>query len=70
MGAIARYIVGGWIMSSGRFIFPLGTLVINITGSLLLGLIFGLSIKYSALDGAWRNFFGIGFKDRRKKLQK
>jgi CrcB protein len=60
-GAIARYVIGGWIMSSGRFIFPMGTFIINVTGSLLLGLLFGVSVKHLALDGSLRVFVGIGF---------
>jgi CrcB protein len=61
LGAITRYAVGGCIMSSGRFIFPMGTFIINATGSLLLGLLFGVSVKHLALDSSWRIFFGIGF---------
>jgi fluoride exporter len=61
LGAIARYAVGGWVMSSGRHVFPFGTLVINITGSLLLGILFGLTIKHTGLHASIRTFFGIGF---------
>lgn len=60
-GAIARYLVGGWIMGSGRFVFPLGTLIINVTGSFLLGLFFAFAVERIGLDGFWRPFFAIGF---------
>ncbi|MDI6816582.1 MAG: fluoride efflux transporter CrcB [Actinomycetota bacterium] len=60
-GAIARYLVGGWVMGSGRFTFPLGTLIINVTGSFILGIFFALAIERFAIDGFWRPFFAIGF---------
>ena len=41
LGSVARFWVGGWVTE--RFVlgqtFPLGTLLINITGSLLIGFI-------------------------------
>src|SRR3990172_2073762 len=61
LGAIARYLIGGWIMGSGRFAFPWGTLVINVTGSFVLGLFFALAIERYGIDGFWRPFFAIGF---------
>jgi len=41
VGVIARYQLGIWISSTARFGtgFPVATLVINLTGSLLLGLL-------------------------------
>lgn len=61
MGAIARYLISGWVMGSGRFVFPLGTFVINVTGSFILGLFFALAIERFGIDGFWRPFFAIGF---------
>lgn len=37
VGAIARYGVGGWVQDRAGFDFPLGTLVVNVIGSLLIG---------------------------------
>jgi CrcB protein len=36
-GANARYFVGRWIARNYSAAFPYGTLLINVTGSLLLG---------------------------------
>ena len=60
MGALARYGLGGWIQGSAGAGFPWGTLVINVTGSLLLAL------TYAVLEGVrarpeWRALIGIGF---------
>lgn len=37
VGAVARYGVAGWVQDRAGFAFPLGTLVVNILGSLLIG---------------------------------
>ena len=59
IGAILRYVLGGWIQNS--FVnFPVGTLVINVTGSFFLGLIMYLS-EYQGLFGEeTRIFLTIG----------
>jgi fluoride exporter len=41
-GALARYGLGGWIQDRAGFGFPWGTLVVNVLGSLLMG----LAIRY------------------------
>jgi len=37
LGALLRYYVGIWIPTASVFGFPLGTLVVNVVGSFLLG---------------------------------
>ncbi|HEX6132741.1 MAG TPA: fluoride efflux transporter CrcB [Longimicrobiales bacterium] len=37
VGAIARYGLAGWIQDRTAFGFPWGTLVVNVTGSVLIG---------------------------------
>jgi len=36
-GAVARYGLGGWIQGRAGFGFPVGTLMVNVLGSLLAG---------------------------------
>lgn len=36
-GAVARYLVSGWLQDLSRSFFPWGTLGVNVAGSLLLG---------------------------------
>ncbi len=61
LGVNARYWLGGWI--SGRFgsDFPYGTLVINLTGSLLLGFFITLVTDRFLIDPRWRLLVAIGF---------
>ncbi len=59
IGAILRYVLGGWIQNS--FVnFPIGTLVINTTGSFFLGLIMYLSEYRGFFDDKTRIFLTIG----------
>ena len=41
LGAIARYLLGGWIAARLGASFPYGTFAINVAGSGVLGLILG-----------------------------
>lgn len=59
LGGLARYAAGVWIQSTSRSEFPWGTLVINVSGSLLLGLVYGTLDNVSAAP-EWRAFLGIG----------
>jgi len=42
LGANARFLLGGWVASRMGSAFPYGTLLINVTGSLILGFLMGL----------------------------
>lgn len=53
LGAVLRYSLGRWISGSLRTAFPWGTWVINISGSLLLGLLYGWHQSASIPDEVW-----------------
>lgn len=55
-GAAFRYLVSGWVQGRSRVEFPVGTLAVNATGSLLLGVLAGAGNAESTLVLA-----GIGF---------
>jgi CrcB protein len=59
IGGVARYALGGWIQGAAGAGFPWGTLLINITGSLLLGLLYPL-LEGPAVSPQWRAFLAIG----------
>ena len=60
LGANARYLVAGWITARLGASFPYGTLVINISGSFILGF-FLIFISERLVHANWRLFFAIGF---------
>ncbi len=61
LGANARYWVGDWIAQRAGTSFPFGTLVINLSGSLILGLFFTLTTDRFLVDPRWRLLVAIGF---------
>jgi fluoride exporter len=60
LGAAARFVLDGAIKGRIRRRFPIGTMVINLTGSFLLGLVTGLAVAH-ALPVEWRLIVGTGF---------
>jgi fluoride exporter len=60
-GASARYFLSNLIARQFTTIFPYGTLLINITGSLILGFFLVYSTERVLLDPRWRLLVAIGF---------
>jgi CrcB protein len=61
LGANARYWFSDWAGQKWGPSFPYGTLIINITGSLLLGFFMTLATERLMVDPRWRIFFAVGF---------
>ncbi len=61
LGAIARYGVAVWIGQRWGRSFPLGTLVINVTGSFLIGLLMTLMTERIIENPQWRLLLVVGF---------
>ncbi len=61
LGSLARYVAGGAIMTRFATRFPLGTLVINVTGSFLIGLLMTLLTERFQPHPNWRLLLVIGF---------
>jgi len=60
-GAIARYLIDGWISTATGGRFPWGTLAVNVSGSFLLGVLFALSVERGVLPASIRPPVLIGF---------
>ena len=61
VGASARYFLSGYIARSLASSFPYGTLIINLTGSLVLGFFLALSSERILVDLRWRWLIAVGF---------
>jgi CrcB protein len=60
-GAITRYLVDGWVVRATAGSFPWGTLVVNVSGSFLLGLLAAMTIDRATLPAEIRGPVLIGF---------
>jgi len=61
VGALSRYGLEGLIGERFSGAFPLGTFVVNMTGSFVLGLLFVLLTERTAVSPALRTSLTIGF---------
>jgi len=60
VGAVARFMLDGAVRTRIRTIVPAGTMLINVSGSLLLGFVTGL-VLFHAVPDDWRLVLGTGF---------
>jgi fluoride exporter len=61
IGGFARYVAGAWIMAKYGGRFPLGTMLINITGSFLIGVLMTLlTERLLNPHPYWRLFLVVG----------
>ncbi len=61
LGANARYWLSDWAAQKWGIAFPYGTLIINVTGSLLLGFFLTLSTERFLVDPRIRLMIAVGF---------
>jgi len=60
-GAVLRYLISKWMAIWFGEGFPLGTLVVNVIGCCLLGLVAQLSLDSTAISKESREVIGVGF---------
>ncbi|HXX13669.1 MAG TPA: fluoride efflux transporter CrcB [Candidatus Eremiobacteraceae bacterium] len=61
IGTLARYALQGIVQIRMASTFPYGTLVINLTGCFLLGLIGQLTLNRVLVPPEWRMAIAVGF---------
>ena len=60
LGGLTRYALGTWIMARSGGRFPLGTFLINISGSFFIGLLMTLLTERLHPHPNWRLFLVVG----------
>lgn len=60
IGTILRFLVTRYFVLSFDSVFPWGTFVVNILGSLLIGIFLGLSEKGNLMSEEWSLFLTVG----------
>jgi fluoride exporter len=61
VGSAARFLLGEFLQQRSGLAFPIGTLVINISGSLLLGFLLRYSLATPAISPEVRALIAAGF---------
>jgi fluoride exporter len=61
IGGVSRFLLGGLVQRATGGTFPFGTLVVNVTGSFLLGAIVRYAVDVPALSPELRAFLTVGF---------
>jgi len=60
IGTIFRFFISRYFQLNYDSVFPWNTLLVNILGSFLIGIIYGISEKGSILSPEWRLFLAVG----------
>jgi fluoride exporter len=60
LGGLARYVAGTWVMAKYGGRFPLGTFVINVSGSFLIGVLMTMLTERLNPHPNWRLFLVVG----------
>jgi fluoride exporter len=61
LGGVSRYLFGGALQRLAGGTFPVGTLVVNVTGSFLLGAILRYAVDTPGLSPEGRAMLTVGF---------
>ena len=60
LGAALRYIIASYVVRFHSGLFPLGTFLINVTGSFAIGVLMTFFLYRANLNPAWRLFLVTG----------
>lgn len=61
LGSVARYMLSGALRGSALSAFPFGTITVNVSGCLILGIVFGLTEDCTAINRDLRLMMTAGF---------
>ena len=60
LGSVARYLVSQLNLTVSFHSIPVGTLIVNVTGSFIIGFLTGIAEKSMILTPEWRLFLMVG----------
>jgi CrcB protein len=60
IGSVMRYLVQYYVEKNLASTFPWGTLIANVAGSFIIGMIFALAEKGHLMNAEWRIFLAVG----------
>lgn len=60
IGSVMRYLVQFYVEKGMSSTFPMGTLIANVAGSFIIGMVFALAEKGNLMSSEWRIFLTAG----------
>ncbi len=60
IGSVMRYLVQYYMEKGLASTFPWGTLIANVAGSFIIGMVFALAEKGNLMNAEWRIFLAVG----------
>lgn len=60
VGSMLRYLAGRWLQARHRLNLPLGTLVVNLAGCFVIGIVLG-AVAHDGLGPHWQSLLAVGF---------
>lgn len=61
LGSISRYLTQELVKKMFESQVPLGTLIANIAGCFIIGVVYALADKYTSFSNEWKIFLTVGF---------
>jgi CrcB protein len=60
-GAVARHLLANWVHALWEGKLPMGTLLVNLLGSLAIGFIYVMVVERQLIHADWRGVLMVGF---------
>jgi len=60
-GAVARHLLATWLHTLWEGKLPLGTLLVNVVGSCVIGVVYVLLVEKQLIHADWRGVLMVGF---------
>jgi CrcB protein len=60
IGSVMRYLVQFYVEKVMSSTFPMGTLIANVAGSFIIGMVFAIAEKGNLMSSEWRIFLTVG----------
>ena len=61
LGSVARYALSSWVFDITSNKFPYATLIVNVAGSFVMGILFVVIVERAVLPAEMRSLLMIGF---------
>lgn len=60
-GAVSRHLLATWVHSLWEGKLPLGTLLVNMLGSFVIGIVYVMLVERELIHADWRSVLMVGF---------